>query len=379
MDEITILHMADCHLGGSGPAFGERVRRHQQLLIDAYARALEIARVERVDAVCIVGDLFYNPWPSERTFAAMLDGLRSLRDVSPPIPCFILPGNHDCVGPASIWHRPELSLEGVYVWREPGSVRLPDGSAAFHGNPQPCDVASHVPLAGLEPDPSARFNVALAHGAVVIPGLNETEAWRIETDQIAGCAMDYVALGHWHDAGDYSAGGVPAHFPGATEIVNVAQRDPGGVYLVTLGPNGVRLRRERTGVLRTETLELSPELQPDEQAVYGAIRAMSDENLLLDVVISGLAPDGFTLDLARLQEELEPGFFRLRIKDETVPVISELDPHSARSQMIAARAVSLFRERIEQAVAQNDTEAERLATKAMQLALALFQGKDVLP
>jgi hypothetical protein len=47
--------------------------------------------------------------------------------------------------------------------------------------------------------------------------------------------------------------------------------------------------------------------------------------------------------------------------------------------MIAARAVSLFRERIEQAVAQNDTEAERLATKAMQLALALFQGKDVLP
>ena len=47
--------------------------------------------------------------------------------------------------------------------------------------------------------------------------------------------------------------------------------------------------------------------------------------------------------------------------------------------MIASRAVSLFRERIQQAADQGDAQAEGIARKALQLSLALFQGKDVLP
>ena len=380
MSELQILHIADVHLGGSGPAFGARVREHQQRLEDAFAEAMELARFRKVAAVCIVGDLFYSTRPSENTLQMALRELRSLAEVSPPIPCFLIPGNHDCLDAASVYHRPEFRGEFLHTWTkpEPATFRLPDGSLAVHGNPESCGRAKHKPLAGLAPDPSAQFNVALAHGAVLIPGLTEAEAALITPEEIANSGMDYVALGHWHDPSDYSSGGVTARYSGATEIVGIGQKEPGGVLLVTLSDAGARVERLETGTLRCESLELDPEAHQDEAAIAAEIGSRADEDLLLDVRIAGLAPEGFACDLARLQEELEGGFFRLRIEDETVPPLEEADRSGSSEHLIAARAFRMFRERIEQAQSEEDSEGERIARRALQVAAALFEGKEVL-
>ncbi len=378
MSELTLLHIADVHLGGSGPAFGARVRQHQQRIADSFARAIDLALVREVAAVCLVGDLFDTPRPSERTVQTALKELRRLEESDPPVPCFIIPGNHDPVGPTSIYRRPEFSAEHRHVWTEPGSVRTPDGVLAVHGNPQRIDRAKHSPMAGLEPDPTAQFNVAMAHGSILIPSITDEEAVLITRDEIAASGMDYVALGHWHDPGDYSSDSVPAHFSGATELVTIGQKQPGGALLVTFTGDGVRVERERTGSLRYESAELAAEAYPDEAALVEAIGKYSDGDLLLDATITGLAPEGFTCDFARLQDELEDSFFRLRILDESVVASESLDQSEVGQQMIVSRAVRRLHARIDQAREEGDADAERLAQRALQLTVALFEGKEVL-
>jgi exonuclease SbcD len=380
MSELRLLHLADAHLGGSGPAFGTRVHEHQMRLMDAFSRAIEEGIHRQVDAVLIAGDLFDSRRPSERTLQEALKQLSRLGAVTPAIPCFILPGTHDCLDAHSVYRRPEFSAAHLHVWTAegPAAFRLPDDSLAVHGNPQWVGRREHRPLQGLTPDRVAAFNVALAHGSVEVAGLIEEDDALISKDEIAASGMDYVALGHWHDLADYSAGKVAARYSGSPEITSVKQRGTGGALVVTLSAAGARVERVETGTLRCESLELSPETHGDEAAVAAAIESLADPSLLLSVSLSGLAPEGFTCDVARLQEELAGQFFRLRISDESVPAPTHLEAPGAAQALIAATAVRVFHERIEQARAEGDAEAERLTTRALQIAVALFDGKEVL-
>ena len=380
MNELQILHIADVHLGGSGPAFGDRVREHQQRLHEAFVRCTDLALSHHVKAVCIAGDLFDSPRPSERTVQMALQQLRRLSEATPPVHCFLLPGNHDCLDEASVYRRPGFQSEFLHTWAEPGpaTVRLPDATVAIHGNPQPCGSTQHRPLEGIQPDPQAGYNVALAHGANLIPDITEDESTLITDEDIAGSGMDYIALGHWHDPGDYSSN-VPAVYCGAPEIVSVGQKQPGGAVLVTLSETGVRWERIEVGVLRWESVELHAEEYPHETAIETAIGSRADPNLLLDVTVSGLSPEGFTCDPGQLEEELAGAFFRLRITDRVAAPLEELPSGAAEGQLIAARVSDLFRKRIQRLTDEGKPDEERIARRALQLSLALLGGKDVLP
>ncbi len=381
MPDLQLLHLADVHLGGSGPAFGTRVRAHQDCLAGALHRAIDLALARQVTAVCIVGDLFDTTRPAERTLQLAVRELSRLPAAPRPIACLLLPGNHDPLVPHGTYARPEWEAAGIVVWSTPGaaSFRLADGALCVHASPQTDEHKRHAPLAGLAPDRAARFNVALAHGAVLDSCRNAAEPVPIGTDELAAVHMDYVALGHWHDPSDRSGGGVCAHYSGAPEIVDVGQRQPGGVLVVTLSARGTQVERVTTGALHHEDLSLEAEAHPDESAVEMAIAGHADPQLLLDVVLRGLAPEGFTCDLARLHEELASGFFRLRIRDDTVLPVTVAPESGVARSLIAERATRMLRERIARAEAAGDADGARIARRALQLALALFDGRAVLP
>lgn len=379
MTQVRILHIADVHLGGSGPAFGRRVAEHQQRIARAFARCVDWALHHQVAALCIAGDLFDSNRPTERHLGDALRELARLQAASPPIPCFILPGTHDCLSPAGVYGRPEFAREGLHVWREegPASFRLSDGSLAVHGSPQICGQHQHSPLQGLQPDPSARFNVALAHGSVVIPGVSDSDGSLVRPEELAASGMDYVALGHWHQFSDQSVGGVCAAYSGSPEIIAV-DRDPGGAVLVTLSDVGTQVECLSTAALRRASVALEAELHSDESSVADAIRAMGNPELLLEVTIRGLAPAGFALDIPRLQTELQDEFFRLRVRDDTVPAPGDLETGVVGEHLVAGRVVGMLQERIAQAESLGDEQAARIARHALQLAMALFAGREVL-
>ncbi|MET0911021.1 MAG: metallophosphoesterase, partial [Ilumatobacteraceae bacterium] len=88
---MRILHTSDIHVGDPVERSGA---------IDALVDA---ARAHDVHVVVLVGDTFdHNRVPTE-VGQALVDDLAAIG-----VPVVVLPGNHDCLVPGTIWGRVEL-------------------------------------------------------------------------------------------------------------------------------------------------------------------------------------------------------------------------------------------------------------------------------
>ena len=183
---------------------------------------LAAAREARADVLLLAGDVFDH----NRVQLPLLDqATRLMGDAGFPI--VILPGNHDCLTPNSVYRRGGLAepatvhVLGISV----GEVAsLPELDLAVWGRPH-MDHADYSPLR----DPlarSARHQVITAHGHWVTGPHDHHRAWLIHDEEIAALDTDYVALGHWDRALPVGDGSVPAYYSGSPDLaktVNVVR------------------------------------------------------------------------------------------------------------------------------------------------------------
>lgn len=195
---VRLLHASDLHVG-------ESTRRDSGVthLVDA-------ALAHAVDALLLVGDVFdHNRVPTD-VGQALADELARLT-----VPVVVLPGNHDCLVPHSIWRRVEVPPNVTVIMSDDGEhVDLAALDVEMWGRPHP-DFDDLRPLDGLPPRGARTWQVALAHGHVVLGPDDLRRAYQIHPDEIAGSGRDYVALGHWDVPRDMSAGGVTAAYSGS--------------------------------------------------------------------------------------------------------------------------------------------------------------------
>jgi exonuclease SbcD len=186
-DGVTMLHIADCHLDSGGRGDAER----------AFARLIDLAARERVDALVIAGDLFDSARVSEAVVAWTAAQLNRLAcDTA------ILPGNHDALLPGSPYevHRLAERCRRVTVISDHAgeSVRLAGERIVVWGRPVVEHAPWFEPLADVPPRPADCFAVIVAHGLVIDHDGEETvRGSPIYRCQIEGAGWDYVALGHW--------------------------------------------------------------------------------------------------------------------------------------------------------------------------------------
>ena len=119
------LHTADWQLGLEArhvARAGEAVRAAR---LETVGRLLELARREGAEFVLVAGDLFEDNQVSDELVHRVL---RLLREAA--LPVLLLPGNHDCLGPTSVYRRT--------AFRDlPAPIRLLD-------EPRPCEVRPGV-------------------------------------------------------------------------------------------------------------------------------------------------------------------------------------------------------------------------------------------
>ena len=195
---VRLLHASDLHVG-------ESTARDSGV-----AHLVDAAIAHGVDALLLVGDVFdHNRVPTEAG-QALADELARL-----DVPVVVLPGNHDCLVPHSIWRRVEVPANVTVIMSDAGEhVDLPDLDVELWGRPHP-DFDDLRPLHGIPPRGARTWQVALAHGHVVLGPDDLRRAYLIHPDEIAASQRDYIALGHWDVARDMSAGGVTAGYSGS--------------------------------------------------------------------------------------------------------------------------------------------------------------------
>jgi DNA repair exonuclease SbcCD nuclease subunit len=170
----------------------------------------------------LAGDVFdHNRIPLEFIDRAA----RLLADAA--LPVVILPGNHDCLTPNSVYRRGGLAdptsvhVIGITVDEV---IAFPEHDLEIWGRPH-LDHADYSPLR----DPrnrQAKHHVATAHGHWVTGPQDHHRAWLIRDEEIAATGADYVALGHWDRATPVGDGSVPAFYSGSPDLaktVNVVR------------------------------------------------------------------------------------------------------------------------------------------------------------
>lgn len=227
---LRLLHTSDVHLGAYDSRSGDGVRRRE--LEDGFRRVIDLAIAERVDALLIAGDFFDNARVFEETLHFAADEIARFGRAT-----VIGPGNHDHVGPGSVYDRVDLTgrAPNLRILRTPEGERLafPGLDLEVWGSGHTERDAHYRPFERSPGRGEAAWQVGIGHGHFIGPNALLHHSFHIRADHLAATGLDYVALGHWERLTRVEAGeGVVAAYSGAPDALSGTRPGHGGHVLV---------------------------------------------------------------------------------------------------------------------------------------------------
>lgn len=303
---MKILHSSDWQIGMRADGVGAVAARIRDERLDAARRVMGLAVTHAVDAVLLTGDVFEDNAVDRLLVRKVAEALRIFSG-----PIFIIPGNHDPLGPGSVWEHP--------VWKELANVTVFQRAEPYEGEGFtlfPCPLKEKYspknPTDWISAQASGKIAIGLAHGNV--EGLPNSELdYPIERDAASLRGLDYLALGHWHSYARYDAqdGSCRMAYAGTHETTKFGERDSGGAVLVEIEKRGAppKLTFIKTGALAW----LSVERRIDQPGILEALASelnghTAPQSTLVRVRLDGVLFPEDRGALLRLEEILASRF-----------------------------------------------------------------------
>ena len=411
---LRIIHTADVHLGARHDDLGEQAAAQRERQFAAFRASIDLALTEKVDLFLIVGDLFDSNVQPRRSVDRVAAELRRLAEGR--VRTVLIPGTHDCYDRSCIYRTydiPALAgsgpddemvtvLDPDHPWihlatldavvmaqvfatkRAPHSPLLGMGESQAALAPGASAATPASPATPATPDPAdpragVRWRIGLVHGSISIPGKTERDEVVITTEEIAASRLDYLALGHWHSAQNGKAGSVPYAYSGAPEAVALDQDRAGKVLLVELdevgGTKTATIREMSVGRTRFDRSELDAATLDSQPALIAQLAARADADLVLDVRLVGVRRDDLDLDLDEIEAALAPSFLKVRVRDVSVPALTEGPLPSPDT--IAGAFIRDLEARITDLEAAGSTAEAAEERDALRLGRLLLAGHEV--
>jgi DNA repair exonuclease SbcCD nuclease subunit len=333
---LRLLHTADVHLGARHADLGDQAAAQRERQFAAFRAAIDLALDEKVDVVLVAGDLFVSNTQPRRSVERVAAELRRLAGAR--IRTVVIPGTHDVYDRASIYRVHDVAaLAGstedddlvTVLTPDRPSVHLAACDVIVHGPVFASKRAPHSPLRDLRVGggDGATWHVGLVHGSLAIPDRTDRDEVVFTREEIAASGLDYLALGHWHSAQRGKAGSTTWAYAGAPEPVAVTQDGAGKVLLVELsetnGTKTVTVDERQVGKTRFEKLDVDAATVRDQPALVAAIAARADPDVVLDARLTGVRPDELDVSVEEIEERLKGSFLKLRLRDQSVPALTQ--------------------------------------------------------
>ena len=390
---LRIIHTADVHLGARHDDLGEQAAAQRERQFAAFKATVDLALDERVDLFLIAGDLFDSNVQPRRSVERVAAELRRLADAR--IRTVVIPGTHDCYDRASIYRAYDLATmttgqaggaapDGMITILEPDrpSIHLPALDATVHARIFGTKRAPYSPLRDplvTDDGPSVTWRIGLLHGSISIPGKTEHDEVVVTTDEIARSGLDYLALGHWHSTQSGKVGPVTYAYAGAPEAVALHQDGAGKVLLVELdqrdGQRVVSVSERQVGRTRFEKLDIDAAVVADQPALIGQLAARADPDLVLDARLVGVRRDELDLDPGEIETALAPSFLKVRLRDASMPALTDGPLPSADT--IAGAFIRDLEGRIAELERSGATDEAAEHRDALRLGRLLLAGHEV--
>jgi DNA repair exonuclease SbcCD nuclease subunit len=335
---LRLLHTADVHLGARHADLGEAATAQRERQFATFKAAVDLAIAEKVDLVLIAGDLFDSNTQPRRSVERVAAEIARLAGAK--IRTAIIPGTHDCFERSSIYRAYDLKemagsapaddLVTVFTPDHP-ALNLPTLDTVVHAVVFESKRAPYSPLRDVHVDraaePPATWHIGMVHGALAIPDMTDRDEVVVTKEEIAATGLDYLALGHWHSAQKGKAGATTYAYSGAPEPVAVDQDGAGKVLLVTLeevaGKHSVKVEERTVGRTRFERLDVDAGRIKGQPDLIAKLTAKADPDLVLEARLTGVRPDELDVDTGEVESQLKGSFLRLRVRDQSMPALSE--------------------------------------------------------
>ena len=252
---MRLLLFSDLHLEAgfvwAGPEAGRARRR---ALRECLRAITTLAVTLRAEALCCAGDLY----EQDRFRPDTVHFLRECFAELSPVPVLLAPGNHDWLGPSSLYRQAQWS-SNVHLFEEERltPLTLVDGLTMWGG-------AHHSPanargfLDGFRVDRGG-VNLALFHGSeqggMAFQDPDKVPHAPFRAEQIHAAGLHHALVGHFHkprDAADHT-------YPGNPEPLTFGEAGDRGAVLMTIDDSG-GVTRERHRVAVTEVNDVAVDL-----------------------------------------------------------------------------------------------------------------------
>ena len=372
---MRFLHTADLQIGMTASGVGKLAKELQDARVESLQAVLHIAAEKQVNFVVIAGDLFETNQVSPRyrqQVAGTLEGAKPLR-------VFILPGNHDYLGPNSVYQSEEFARLGphITVFRERTPFVVPDLDLTFY--PGPCfETRSHEsPARWIKKQIGTRYHVAVLHGSmptVIGRTSDEDEYFPMLTDELKALDMDYIALGHWHSLypDPATAGDSPFYYSGTPEPTGFGERKSGHALLVEMDETVRRVTALPTAQFRFLDLEKEIKTGSDVEPLRKELLDIpSPHKTLVRIKLGGIISISTREALDNLKVEIENRLAHIRFDDQSLLLEpDEADLGELTKGGVAATTFAMLKKQRDQAPGPDREKYGR----AIALAYKAFKG-----
>ena len=352
---MKILHSADWHLGS--PLQGKTqeqtaLLRRELSLIPGKITAL--CKQEQCDLMLLAGDLLDSPQAAD-CYPALY---RALEDAA--VPVFITPGNHDFLAPDSLWLTKSWP-ENVHIFTKPelDSVFLPQLNCRVYGagfTSMDCDGL----LSGFTAAPG-ELAIGILHGD---PTQVSSPYCPITRPQVKASGLAYLALGHIHKGGAFTAGSTLCAWPGCPMGRGYDEQGEKGALIVTIGEEAqtrfVPLDTPKFFDLEVEALE-------DPVASLASLLPALGSDDFYRITLTGPSQP---LDLSPLKTHFSH-FPNLELRDATTPPVDIWT--SAGEDSLEGTYFEL----LQQALASADPQTQKKILLAARISRQILDGQEV--
>jgi len=366
---LKILHTADIHLGAKFSGLGNKGATQREQLRTTLKNVIATAIDERVNIVLIAGDLFDANQQPQKNIDLVIEQFNLLE--SNNIPVCLIPGTHDSLDSSSIYKKEDF--EGkcpnlkIFTDENISCKEYPSLDLTIYGKPNLSNRSYTSPLEGLRRSTSSKFHIAMAHGALYIPGKAEDDDHVFKLEEVKASGMDYLALGHWHEVYQCSEK-PPAWYSGPPEWIP-GQKEKGAVLLVNFLDTGeVKVEPKMLGLRDYDEVEIDMSGIQDLAKLKVRISEGAHQDLVRKATLKGLREGELIIDpeeLARLGEK----FFHLSVMDKSHPKSGEVVEDKER--LIRNKFIELMKRQVEGL----EGEERDIAENALQYGIALLDGK----
>tara|TARA_Y100001970_G_scaffold138225_1_gene170116 strand:- start:19410 stop:20240 length:831 start_codon:yes stop_codon:yes gene_type:complete len=231
---LKIFHTSDIHLGAYDKKSGRFSEENKIKQEKNFIRLIDIGIASNADVFLIPGDLFDNARVDQETLELFAEQIKRIA-----IPTIVAPGNHDHVGPDSVFDRIDLTniAKNLFIFRdvEGSSFIFDDLGLKIWGKAHTEQVPDFRPFSNPPKRDYDGWYICMGHGHYIHPNAVQRHSFHISEQELIDLNCDYVALGHWEQYTIVESGNTTlAAYSGAPESLAHESGIGGKVLIVEL-------------------------------------------------------------------------------------------------------------------------------------------------